>query len=83
MPTDPTIADDEREDKDGDDVLRRLTSVANICDRAAARLDRISDGFQAPPEPDKKAVIEQLNRIVAAANHEMSVADALLRKLRG
>ncbi|MBK8256191.1 MAG: hypothetical protein IPK82_26420 [Polyangiaceae bacterium] len=81
MPT-PIHDDDDDLDATPKGVARRITKVAEIIQRANARLERIRTSFVDPPDPDKPAVVAALNSVLSEAGRATTMANELLTRTR-
>ena len=86
MADDRTITDDERHDDDDKTwtgIIRRLGKVAKITGKAGNRPDRISTGFEPPPDDQKPGVLTALGDITIAAQAVLDKTAALQAIVRG
>lgn len=84
MADDRIITDEEREDDDDvtpRGIARRLGRVVKIVQRANARLDRITAGWTAPPEPERPPIRDALASIKTEADALIAKVDALTTRL--
>lgn len=79
MPT-PTHDDDDDLDTTPKALARRLARVADLVERAHARLEKIRAGFADPPDPDRPAILASLDTIIAQSTKTAAIATELQKR---